>query len=86
MALPIGHRQNFDTLRKAFIAGDVALIECEHAKSGEIVAVLCAANRLPDGEIEFVPFAMLFGGNPYETVNPPKPDGGFFSQGEVWAE
>ena len=40
---------------------------------------------LADGEIEFVPFASLFGGNPYEAVNPPNPDGGFFSQDEVWS-
>jgi len=28
--------------------------------------------------------ATLFSNNPYETVNPPNPDGGFHSQQEVW--
>jgi hypothetical protein len=84
MALAQGHRQNFETLQQAFDAGDVALMECQLATTGEPVAVICAANRLPDGEIEFAPFAMLFDGNPYRTVNPPKPDGGFFTQHEVW--
>jgi hypothetical protein len=86
MAIPIGHRRNFETLQRAFLAGDAALMECESTSTGESVAVLCAANRLPDGEIAFVPFAQMFGGNPYEAVNPPKPEGGFFTQEEVWAE
>jgi len=84
MALLPGHRQNFDTLQQAVLSGDAALMECQHAKTGETVAVICAANRLPNGEIEFVPFAMLFDGNPYEIVNPPNPEGGFVTQEEVW--
>jgi hypothetical protein len=86
MAIAPGHRHNFDTLRQAFLAGDVALMECQSTATGEAVAVLCAANHLPNGEVEFIPFAMLFNGNPYEAVNPPKPEGGFFTQEEVWAE
>ncbi len=80
MALPTGHRRNFDTLTRAFDAGDTALMECQLAATGETVAVICAANRLPDGRIEFAPFAMLFNENPYHTVNPPIPEGGFHSQ------
>ena len=64
MAIPKGHKQNFQTLVDAFNNGDVALMECELAATKEIVAVICAANRLPDGEIQFAPFAMLFNGNP----------------------
>ena len=78
MALLPGHKQNFETLRKAFLNGDVALMECELTATGEAVAVLCAANRTDDGDAEFVPFGMLFDGNPYETVNPPNPDGWLF--------
>jgi hypothetical protein len=79
MALAVGHKTNFETLKQAFGAGDVALMECELATTGEVVAVICAANRHPDGDIEFVPFATLFNGNPYEMLNPPNPDGGFVS-------
>ena len=86
MSLPIGHRRNFDALRNAFLAGDAALMECELTATGEAVAVLCAANYLPDGGVQFVPFAMLFNGNPYEAVNPPKPDGGFCTQQEIWGD
>jgi hypothetical protein len=82
MPLPIGHRRNFDTLRQAFANGDAALMECQLASTGEEVAVICAANRLPDGGVEFVPFGMFFNGNPYEMVNPPNPEGGFQGQSE----
>ena len=84
MAIAPGHRTNFDTLKKAFDAGDVALMECQLAATGEAVAVLCAANRLPDGDVEFAPFGMLFNQNPYEILNPPKPEGGFHTEEEVW--
>jgi hypothetical protein len=30
--------------------------------------------------VEFAPFAMFFDGNPYELLNPPNPDGGFYQQ------
>jgi hypothetical protein len=86
MALAAGHRQNFDTLQRAFGNGDVALMECELAATGEAVAVLCAANRLAGGEIEFAPFGMLFNDNPYTLLNPPKPGGGFATQDKVWAD
>jgi len=84
MALAAGYKANVDTLRQAFMAGDAALMECELAATGEEVAVVCAANRQDDGSVEFAPFAMLFSDNPYEILNPPNPDGGFFSQDEVW--
>lgn len=78
MALAVGHRKNFETLQQAFLAGDVALLECRLSATGEEVPVLCAANRAPDGSVEFAPFAMLFNGNPYEILNPPNGDGGFY--------
>jgi hypothetical protein len=84
MAIAKGHKSNFNRLLEAVASGDVALMECQLAATGETVAVICAANRLPDGEVAFTPFAMLFNDNPYKLVNPPKSDGGFLSQGEVW--
>jgi hypothetical protein len=86
MALLKGHKRNFETLQQAFVNGDVALMECQSAITGETVAVVCAANQTADGEIEFVPFATLFNGNPYEALNPPNPDGGFFTQVETWGQ
>jgi len=84
MALAKGHKQNFQTLINAFQNNDVALMECQLSATGEKVAVICAANHLPKGDIRFVPFAMLFNDNPYKLVNPPKAEGGFHSQDEVW--
>ncbi len=83
MSLSLGHKRNFNTLRRAFRAGDAALMECQLAATEETAAVLCAVNRLPDGGFEFVPFATMFPGNPYQAVNPPNPDSGFYSQEEV---
>ena len=40
MALAKGHRQNFDTLRRAMFAGDAALMECQLVATGEPVAVI----------------------------------------------
>ena len=82
MALQPGQKTNFETLRRAFATGDVALMECQLATTGEDVAVICAVNRQDNGEFEFVPFAMFFNGNPYQLVNPPDPDGGFVGQSE----
>lgn len=80
MSLSAGYKQNFETLRRAIVAGDAALMECQLAATGETVAVACAANRLAGGGAEFVPLAMLFADDPYRAVNPPNPDGGFYSQ------
>lgn len=70
------HKPNFETLREAFENGDVALLECRLKTTGEQVAVVVAVNRESD-ELAFVPFAMMFNGDPYEMLNPPNPDGGF---------
>ena len=80
MALSVGYKKNFNTLRRAFRTGDAALMECQSAATGQTAAVICAANRLADGSIEFIPFATMFPGNPYQEVNPPNPDGGFYSE------
>jgi hypothetical protein len=80
MAIAPGHKENFHTLRRAFLEGNAALMECQLAATGQEVAVLCAVNRLQDGQVQFVPFATMFPDNPYEAVNPPNPDGGFYSQ------
>jgi hypothetical protein len=73
------HKPNFETLQEAFANGDVALMECQLKATGQPVAVIVAVNRDGD-EFGFVPFAMMFDGNPYELLNPPNPDGGFHNE------
>lgn len=64
------HKQNFETLKRAFLAGQVCLMDCTLQATGEHVAVICAVS--PQGDrMEFTPFAMFFNGNPYELLNPP---------------
>ena len=83
MPLSTGHKRNFNTLRRAFRTRNAALMECQSVATGETAAVICAVNRLADGTFEFVPFATMFPGNPYEAVSPPNPNGGFHSQEDV---
>ena len=40
-------------------------------------------DAIADGEIAFVPIAMLLPGDPYLALNPPNPEGGFSSQEQV---
>lgn len=74
-----GHSANFETLKKAFENGDVALLECQLKATKEIVATIVALNRVGD-EVEFAPFAIMLNGNPYELLNPPLPEAGFATQ------
>lgn len=46
MPLSVGDKQNFDTLRRAMLAGDAALLECQSVANGSPVAVVYAAKRL----------------------------------------
>lgn len=64
------HSENFKTLRRAFVNGHVALMECTEKATGEKVAVICAV--VFDGkEYTFTPFARFFNDNPYDVLIPP---------------
>lgn len=66
------HKQNFETLRKAFASNQVALMDCIENTTGEHKAVICAV--VFDGsKYNFTPFASFFNGNPYELLTPPTP-------------
>jgi hypothetical protein len=68
------HAPNLETLKKAFANGDVALMECKVAATGEVVAALCAVGREEDGSNTMTPFAVFLNGNPFELLMPPDPD------------
>ena len=42
MAIPKGHKNNFETLKKAAVNGDLALMECTDKNTGKKVNVICA--------------------------------------------
>ena len=70
--IPKGHRKNFEALKRAFANGDVMVAECTDAKTGKPVITLCMVNRHRNGDIEAVPVAKFFDGNPYEELAPPE--------------
>lgn len=71
MAIPPGHRKNFETLRRAFKNGDVALLECKDAKTQQPVIAICMVGR-QNGEYIMTPVAKMFDGNPFEELIPPE--------------
>lgn len=66
------HAANFETLKAAFAAGDVCLMDCIENATGEHVAVICTVSMV-EGEYQMTPFARFFNGNPYELLTPPQP-------------
>ncbi len=73
MAIPDGHRRNFSTLLRAAENGDLALVECTDASTGEPRYVLCAVARDADEMFVMTPFGHLADGNPYDHYRPPEP-------------
>ena len=71
-----GYVANFETLKKAFDSGDVCLVSAQDSRTKEDRAVICMINRCEGGDIELVPAAKLFDGNPYEELVAPGGDGG----------
>ena len=70
MSIPDYARANFQTLLDAATNGDLALMECADAVSGEARYVICAVGR-GGKEFVFTPFGHLADGNPYEAYRPP---------------
>jgi len=78
-----GYKANFETFKRAFDAGHVALVECKDSRTGEKVAALCAISRDDQGMIDIVPFARLHSIEDLNTLQPPAP-GGDFHPPESW--
>ncbi len=70
MSIPDHARANFQTLLRAAVAGDLALVECADAATGEPRCVICAVGR-DDGDYVLTPFGHLAPGDPYEAYVPP---------------
>ena len=70
MAIPDYLSRNFDTLLRAAKSGDLALMECSDAVTGEPRYVVCAVGRDGD-EYLMTPFGHLLAGNPFDAYIPP---------------
>ncbi len=73
MAIPEHARSNFQTLLRAAEDGNLALMECADARTGEPRYVICAIGR-HCGDYIFTPFGHLADDNPYEVYLPPDPE------------
>lgn len=72
MSIPDHARANFQTLLRAAADGNLALMECTDAETGETRYVVCAVSR--DGvDFVFTPFSHLADGNPHDAYLPPSP-------------
>lgn len=71
-ALLDGHRKNFNTLRRAWRDGALALVSAIRTDAARTpVALICAMQRNPDKTITPVPFAEMVNGNPFELYHDP---------------
>ena len=73
MAIPKGHRTNFENMQDAARNNRLALMECTCARTGEPRYVICMVNQHDDGDYEFMPIGHMFeGDNPYDAYLPPE--------------
>lgn len=70
MSIPDHARANFATLLRDAAGGNLALVECADAVTGEARFVICAVGR-DGGDFVFTPFGHLADGNPFDAYVPP---------------
>lgn len=81
---PLGdiNRENFETLRRAAINGDLALVSALRKRDKTPVALVCAINR-EGGMFIPVPLAVMIKGDPYKEFLPPGEGGELPEEGLV---
>jgi hypothetical protein len=70
MSIPNHARANFQTLLRAAADGNLAVMECTDASTGEPRYVICAVGRDGAGFV-FTPFGHLADGNPFDAYLAP---------------
>ncbi len=70
MSIPDYARVNFQTLLRAAADGNLALVECRDAATGEPRYVISAVGREGPNFL-FTPFGHLADGNPFDAHLPP---------------
>ncbi len=83
MAIPDYAHTNLNTLLRTAGNGNLALMECADALTGEKRYVIAAVGR-NGGDYVFTPFGHLADGNPYDACLPPDPDNpdGYLPKGD----
>ena len=69
MSIPDHALANFETLLRAAAEGNLTLMECTDAVTGEPRYVICAIGR-DGGDFVFTPFGHLADGNPFDAYLP----------------
>jgi hypothetical protein len=67
--IPKSIETNFDTLTRAFLSKDVALLEVKDKKTGKQEYVIVAVNKEGEG-FQLVPFAVMVNEDPFERYDP----------------
>lgn len=76
-----GYRNNIKTIIRAAKDDRLAIMVCQDKVTKQELAVVCAvSNDKEQNDLVFVPLAKMFAGNPYEELNPPNPEGGYFDE------
>lgn len=70
MSIPDHARANFTTLLRAAADGNLALMECADAVTGEVRYVIYAVGRHGTDSV-FTPLGHLADGNPFDAYVPP---------------
>jgi hypothetical protein len=64
------HENAFSKMCEAFELGQICMVECREAETGENVAVVCAI-IMENGTETYVPLARMFNQDPFEELLPP---------------
>jgi len=70
MSIPSYIQNNFKTMLNAACDGNLSIMECKDAVTGETRYVLCAVGRI-DEDYVLTPFGHLAANNPFEAYIPP---------------
>lgn len=71
--LPEHHLQWFEQLKSAALNGDLALMSCDDAATGEHRSVIAIGQREDSGDVTFIPLGHLATtDNPYDSYVPPE--------------
>lgn len=73
MAIPKGHAQNLETIKRVADERHLGLIEATDTVTGEKVTLLMACVQdIATGEYVVTPLAQMLDGDPYERFIPPE--------------